>query len=151
PRYRALDIAAVGVVDGVLADVRAVDGEAGDDLAQGETQAGEGEVARGAGLLRPPIELGGEHVQLARPRHAQDQRLFLIRYVGERRVVLCPLAVEARQRSLAGRIDKQSVDLVEEIVPRRAARGPVARQRLVGAENLLDDDVQRPFAARSAE
>ena len=57
-----LHIFAVGIVDLVPGDVGSVDGEAGDDVAQGVAQAGKREIARRALPLRQAVKLLGKSV-----------------------------------------------------------------------------------------
>ena len=72
------DVAAVAVGHAAFRYVRAVNGEIGDDLAQGVAQAVEREVARPAVLLGQAVELEGQHLQFARQRHLEGQRLLLV-------------------------------------------------------------------------
>ena len=131
-RTADLDVAAVGIAGALVVDVRAVDGEAGDHLAQGLAQGVEGEVARPPDLLRQPVELVGQHVQLAGERDLHDQQLLAIDHLGEARIVLDPVVIQPGEGRGVGRVDEQAVDLVQEFV----AAGPVDRpgldQRLVG-------------------
>ena len=77
-----LDGAAVGLVHPVVGDVRAVDREGGDHGAQRLAEGVEGEVARPTALLRQPVELVGQHVQLAGERDLHDQTLLAVDQLG---------------------------------------------------------------------
>ena len=57
-RTADLDVAAVGVVDALVGDVGAVDGEAGDHLPQRLPEGVEGEVARAAASSGPAGRAG---------------------------------------------------------------------------------------------
>ena len=87
-------VAAVGVADAVVGDVRAVDGEGGDHGPQRLPEGVEGEVARPAALLRQAVELVGQHVQLAGQRDLHDQQLLAVDQLGEPRVVLDLVGVQ---------------------------------------------------------
>src|SRR5207245_8740927 len=50
------------------------------------------------------------------------------------------LRVELGQHLLAGRIDEEAGDPIQEVVPRRAVDRPGVAQRLARLEDLLDDD-----------
>ena len=65
PAHRPVEIAPVFRLGAVLGDVGPVDRKARDDVGERLAQAGQREVPGQPALLRQPIELVPEHVQLA--------------------------------------------------------------------------------------
>ena len=105
-----------------------------------------------------------------RPRHVAAQRqvrgeLFCLLGEGRPRLLQLgvggdlvertPLAgqllVEARQRLLAGRVDEERRDVVQELVARRPLDRPLRAQRLAPLEDLLDPDAVDPGLAQPLE
>src|SRR5437762_14320746 len=103
-------IALAGAI--ALRDVRTIDGEAGDDLAEPVPQSVEREVARVQVALRDAVELVGEHLKLAGQRDAKDQALVVVDQIFVRSAVAGPRLVELRERLLAGGVNAQTVDQV---------------------------------------
>src|SRR2546428_7680859 len=68
-----------------LTEVRPIDGEGGDDLAQRGGEAAEREVARAAVLLGDAVEAMAQHVQLGSHRGLHDEPLALVDHLRERR------------------------------------------------------------------
>ena len=134
---------AIRVVRPLVGDVRTVDGEAGDHLLQGLTEGVEGEVPRSPRLLGQPIELVGQHVQLAGERDLHDQQLLAVDHLGEARTVLDQAVVKASERRGVLPVHEESVDLVQEVVAACPVDRPGLDQRLIRPEDLLDDDVER--------
>ena len=124
---RLLDRLAIGVVDaaGERLDVGPVDGERRERRGQVDVEP------RQQGLQTLRILLEGD---------ARLPQLALARDLVEAARVTRDLLVERRQRLLAGRVDEERTDLVQELVARRPLDRPVA-QLLAGLEDLLRPDV----------
>jgi hypothetical protein len=141
---RRLHVPAVQIARALLADVRPVDGEAGDDFTQGIAQGIEGEVAGGPALLGELVELMREHVELARERRVENQHLLLVRHLGERQILAGDGPVERGERLDLPAVDEEAVDLVEELVPARPVHRPRLDERLTRGEDLLRHDEGHP-------
>ena len=119
---------------GQVADVRAVDRQRGERLLEPLD-------AR----PQPP-----QPVDVGRERRARLLELGLGRPVAERARVAAQLLPQRGQRRLAGGIDEQRRDVVEELVADRALDRPVA-QLLAGVEDLLDPHVLGAAVAQPLE
>ena len=85
-----------------------------------------------------------ERVDVARHRFVQHLLLAAVRQVGERHALVREAAVDVVERPLVAAVHEQVVHRRRELVAGRAGDGPVARQLLAAAEDLLDDDEERP-------
>ena len=92
-----------------LAEIRAVDGEGRDDLAQRPGQAPQREVPGRAVLLRDPVQAVPEHVQLGGHRRVHDERLRLVDRLAERRAVVEQPRVDLVDRARLGAVDEDAV------------------------------------------
>ena len=119
---------------GQATDVRAVDRQRGERLLQALD-------AR----PQPP-----QPVDVGRERTARLLELGLGRPLAERARVAAQLGPQRGQRRLAGRVDEQRADVVEELVADRALDRPVA-QLLAGIEDLLHPDVLHAAVAQPLE
>ena len=145
-RRRAADDLPVALGNVALANVRAVDGKAGQDFAQRDPQRVEREIARAPVPLGNAIEPVGEQLQVARHGRAEDQQLRLVGHLAEIEPLVDEAAVDIGQFGQPGRIDEQPVDGVQEIVARRAGQQPLFGQGLLGAEDLFHHHVERKRA-----
>ncbi len=145
-RHRFDDVAVVVIGDRLSRHhVRAVDGEARDHFFQRRDEAVEREIPEMTITFRESIELMAERVDVARHRLVQHLLLAAIAELAERQR-LAPLADESSvdrfERGLVPAVDEQVVHDRAEFVSGRPRHGPVGRQVLAGAQNLLDDDVE---------
>ncbi len=95
--------------DEALANVRAVDGKAGQDLAQRDAERVEREIPRAAVPLGNAVEPMGQELQIARHRRVEDQQLRLPGDLAEVEPLVDETAVEVGQFAQPGGIDEQSV------------------------------------------
>ena len=101
----------------------------------------------GPALLREPVELVAEHVQLAVQEVAQDLLLGGEDDLFELGLPVDEAVIGRVQRALGGGIDEQAVDQVHELVAGGAGDRQVLAQILVAGEDLLDQQVDRPAGA----
>jgi len=80
---RDVFLVALGAAVAAVANIRAVDGKAGDDLTEGLGEADQREVAGGAVLLGDAVEPMSERVQLGRHGRLHDEPLGPIDDLGE--------------------------------------------------------------------
>ena len=115
-----------------FANVRAIDGKAGQDFAQRDPQRIEREIPRAPVPLGNAIEPVGEQLQIARHGRAEDQQLRLVRHLAEIEPLVDEAAVDLGQFGQPGRIDEQPVHGVQKIVARGAGQQPLLGQGLLG-------------------
>ena len=106
-RHRAADDLPVALQNVAFANVRAIDGKAGEDLAEGGPQRIEREVPRAPVPLGNAIEPVGQQLQLARHGRAEDQQLRLLRHLAEIEPLVDEAAIDVGQFGQPGRIDEQ--------------------------------------------
>ena len=99
-------------------------------------------------ILRDPVELVGEDVQLTGHAGVHDELLAAVEQLGELLALACEFPVDTLQRTVVSLVDEYAVDLVEEVVPARSCHRPISRQGLVASEYLLHDNVQTLTGAR---
>ena len=95
--------------------------------------------------------LAGESFDLGRERRLRLLELGLERVGAERTRVAAELVPQLGQQRLAGRIDEQPADVVEELVADGARHRPVAGSRSLEAEDLLDPDPPGAAVAQAAQ
>ncbi len=145
---RPVEIAAIVGVHALGGDVGAIDGEAHDHLGQRLAEAGERVVAGRPALLRKPVQLVGQDVELAVERVAEDVRLR-----GDDRLLVVDLApgeavIGGGEGALGARIDEQAADQRHELVAGRTGDRQVLAQVLKPGEDLFDDEVDRGAEVR---
>ncbi len=134
----------ITIRDGPVTDVRPVDGEVGQDFPQRHAERVERQVAKTAMPLGDAIQPARQHLQFAGHRHPQDKHLRFVRDFVKLPSIVDEAAVDIPQVVEPGPADEQACQTVEEVVACCAGDGPVRGQRLLRAEDLLDDDVQGP-------
>ena len=149
-RRRAADDLPVALRNVTLANVRAIDGKAGQDFAQRDPQRVEREIPRAPVPLGNAIEPVGEQLQIARHGRAEDQQLRLVGHLAEIEPLVDEAAVDLGQLGQPGRIDEQPAHGVQKIVARGAGQQPLFGQGLLGAEDLFHHHVERKRCAVGA-
>ena len=127
---------------GIEVDVGAIDGEAGDDFAEGVFLAFEGEIAGEAVLLGEAVEAAGEHGQFAGKRDAEDQFPCLVEEVFVALVPAGEAFVDALEGLAAAGVDEDAVDEVEEAIAGGAFDGPAGAEAFVAGQDFFGDDVE---------
>ena len=142
PAHGPQHLPAVGLGDVGPGDVRAVDREARDHLAERPAQAAAGEVAGAAVVLGDAVELVRQHLHFAGQGDLEDEQLLLVDEFAEGRTLADRIAVEAGEGPFLRAVDEQAVHEVEELVAAGAGGRPTGRKRLVRRQDLLDDRVE---------
>src|SRR5258705_2750154 len=91
--------------------------------------------------FREAVEAVGEHLQLARHAHPENQLFAAVRELAKWRAQPREALERLVDRALVAPVDEEAVYPDEELVAGRAFHRP-RRQPLVQPENLFDDEVQ---------
>src|SRR5438128_6737813 len=114
-------------------------------MLQGSPQAVERQIPRAAVLLCQAVEAMRQHIHFTGERQLHDEVFGIIDCLGKGTRVLGPLAVETCPGAALLRINKETVEHVEEVVATRTIDWPVLPQCFVGTKNFFDHYVEWPI------
>ena len=136
----------VGRVDVLPDHVRSVHGEVRDRLEQRAAQPAQAEVTRVRVGFRNAVELGRQHVQLARQGCLHDQSFGAIQCLGVGGRIADEGAIVELERGQSVGPHEQPAREVRILVAGGSVHEPVVAQRLAGRENLFGHHVERALA-----
>jgi hypothetical protein len=124
-----------------IADVGAVDGEAGGGFDERIGELVAREIAGVAGLGGQFTELAAERAHFNGEDGAHDQFFLLVEDFAESGIAADEVGIDAFEFEGARRVDEDAIGEIEVVVAGGAGDGPIERQIFVTLEDFFDDDV----------
>ena len=141
---RGRDRIPIEVADAACADIGPIHWKTGGDLAQHLPAAVEGEIAVPAVAFGEPVQRVRQDIQLTRHRCEHDRQAASVRHLVERLRPASHPGVDATEFADVARIHEQPRHRGEKPVARRSGDPPVGTKHLVGRQDLLRHDMERP-------
>src|SRR4029450_11013533 len=120
----------------------AIPRETRNDLLQRSSQAVERQIPRTAMLLCQAVETVRQRIHFTGERHLHDEVFGVIDDLGKGTRVLGPLAIQTVPGASLLRINKETVEHVEEIVATCTIDWPILPKCFVRAKNFFDHHIK---------
>ena len=101
------------------------------------------EVARPAVAFGELIQLMGKHVQLAGHGDLHDQEFLVVDNIGKGRRIVAEILIQLCKGAGILRSHEETVQPVQKFIARRAVGGPFLGNRLLAAEDFLNEHIER--------